>query len=112
MKRLCSVAQGRRVLLLAILALGRPFLASEATTSNTPLGASTPLGLLQESYQTSRNFEPEQRAWLLFRLPKAAVPKNARNSPSGSKELFSLAASFPPTLNKLPVEKDTVVTLC
>ncbi len=111
MKRLCSVAQGRCFLLLAILALGRPFLASEATTSNTPLGASTPLGLLQESYQTSRNFEPEQRAWLLFRLAKAAVHKSPANSRSWSKELFSLAASLPPTWNKLAFEKNAVVTL-
>src|SRR5258708_22667627 len=96
MKRLCSVAQGRRVLLLAILALGRPFLASEATTSNTPLGASTPLGLLQESYQTSRNFEPEQRAWLLFRLPKAAAHQTPANSRTWSKDLFSPADSVAP----------------
>jgi len=69
------------------------------------------LRVLQESYQTSRNFEPEQRAWLLFRLAKAAVRKSPATSRSWSKEMFRLAVSLPPTWNKLALEKNAIVTL-
>lgn len=96
------------VLASAVLASA---LCCSAAERKTDSPASSSLELLHESYQSSRNFQEEQRAWLLLRLSKATVRLSPPDSRSWSDELFNLALKLPPSWNKVALQKNAVATL-